>query len=263
MDFSNGAVFVVYYDAVSKRSAEESIPTLAAFYREIATITAVDAGKVNWFSVVFTTTEKYVPPRSGSEVRWKVLVNETGKLGIQGVKDLFETIPHEQTHSVELTFIPSSPRWFSEGLATWVGLMVTEQWNPQLARSMREQYKNERAKLTAPLNLSGWGGVIVKREAILRQVTPEVRARMEKDPTFMPPGPFSFQEGDAISDESNTIARYDGARELFDELDKRAGRKRLRSWLKSVWELGAALNTNEITFQIREQLNVKIMESLR
>lgn len=142
-------------------------------------------------------------------------------------------------------------------------MIVTKRWNSQLAGSMREEYKNERTKVSIPLNLTGWGGKIVKRDAILRQVTPEVRESMEKDPTFVPPGPFNFQPSDVISDESNTIARYDAARELFEQLDKRAGRKSLQNWLKGVWVQGAGLNMKEIATPLGKQLNVYVMEHLK
>lgn len=263
VDLSSGAVFRVYYDAVSKRTAEESIPVLASFYMEIADLTAADAGKVDWAAVVFTKDEKYTPPRGGSsDERWTVLVDETGKLGERGNIDLYRTIPHEQTHYLEKTFIPSSPRWFAEGLATWVGLKITERWKPELARAERAKHRTERTKINAPLKLAGWGSLIVKKEAIWRQVTPEVRERMEKDPTYSPPGQFSFQPDDFVSDESNTPARY-AALELFEELEKRAGRKKLQSRLKSVWERGAALNTKEITVQFNEQLKIDVVPLLK
>lgn len=261
VDLSNGAVFTVYYDAVSKQVTEESIPILSAFYKEIADLTAVDAGKVGWASVVFTKDKKYTPPRGGSsDERWAVLVDETGKLGEQGINELYRIIPHEQTHYLERTFIPSSPRWFAEGLATWVGLKITERSKPELARTERAKNKAERAKINAPLKLAGWGSLVIKKEAIWRQVTPEVRARMEKDPTYSPPGNFSFEQNDFVNDESNTPARYAASLELFEELEKRAGRKRLQSWLRSVWQQGTALETKKLTAQINEQLNVDVTE---
>jgi hypothetical protein len=263
VDLSTGTFFLVYYDAISKQLAEESIPLLVAFYKDIAAITAVDPGKVSWASVVFTTEKKYMPPQNGNEERWAVTVAETGRLSTQGIKDLYQTIPHEQTHRVEKTFVPTSSRWFTEGLATWVGLKITERWNPELARLTLAEFEGERTKLNAPLNLTRWGGLIVKKEAILRQVTPEVRERMEEDPTFSPPGPFNFVKDDFINDESNTLARYGASRELFDELDKRAGRKRLQNWLRSIWENGAAINTKDATAQISKQLNIDITERLK
>jgi hypothetical protein len=204
-----------------------------------------------------------MPPQNGNEERWAVTVSETGRLSTQGIKDLYQTIPHEQTHRVEKTFVPTSPRWFTEGLATWVGLLITERSNPELAGHTLAEFERERKKVNAPLNLTRWGGLIVKKEAILRQVTPEVRERMEKDPTFSPPGPFNFVKDDFINDESNTLARYTASRELFDELDKRAGRKRLQNWLRSIWENGAAINTKDATAQISKQLNIDITERLK
>lgn len=263
VNLTSGAVFRVYFDEISKPEAEKAVPVLAQLYEEVASLTVADAGKVNWAAVVFSTDENYVPPRNEGEVRWKIRVDKNGKLGAQGIKDLYQIIPHEQTHALESTFIPKSPRWFSEGLASWVEANILKKWQPELARQWREESAVERAKVTVPLNLKGWGGVSVKREAILRQVTSEVRARMEKDPTFMPPGPFKLQPGDFLSDESNTAARYAEALNLFIKLDERAGRQKFQNFLKGIWEQISELNTDEIAARINKQLNMDISDSLK
>lgn len=258
VDLKNGAVFRVYFDKSSARVAEDSIPILAAFYRELAEITGVDGGQVNWSSVAFVQNAEYNPPRRGGEVRWKVVIDSNGQLGPTGITDLYSTIPHEQVHAIQGTFASGLPRWFNEGQATWAGLKVTERWRPELARKERASLAQANKAATGTLNLPKWGGVQVKPEAILRQLTPEQRERMQKDPTYQPPGPFSFRPDDFISDESNARARYGASLEIFERLERSAGRKRLHAWFRSVWQQRAGVNTEKLVALAHEQTGLDI-----
>lgn len=175
VSLKSGAVFTVYYDEKSKQTAEKTIPLLAEFYKEIAKLAETDAGKIQWASVVFTNNKNYEPPRVSGETRWQILTGESGELGEDGLRNLYQLIPHEQVHSLERTFVKRSPRWFAEGLATWLGLKITKHWNTEVFSYESERLSTGRAKLSESPNLKGWGGVSVKREAIMRQVSPELR----------------------------------------------------------------------------------------
>lgn len=133
VDLSSGAVFRVYFDEGSQKTAKASLRPLASFYEHLARIMNVNAGEVAWASVVFTQNKEYVPPRIGREVRWTVSVDDTGELGAKGLEDLYQTIPHEQVHAIQGTFVENLPRWFAEGQAEWGGLQITERWQPKMS----------------------------------------------------------------------------------------------------------------------------------
>jgi hypothetical protein len=263
VDMSNGAVFRVYFDEGSQKTAKESIQLLASFYEQLARILSVDAGEVDWSAVVFTQNKNYVPPRIGGEVRWTVRVDEAGRLGVEGLEDLYYLIPHEQVHAIQKTFVENLPRWFAEGQAEWGGLQVTERRQPKLSVKRRADLASSILKAKQPLNLQGWGGVNVKPEAILRQVTPEQRERMAKDPNYSPPGPFKFNADDFISDESNTLARYGAARNLFGSLEKSAGRAKMRALFKEVWKNEKGLKTDELVSLALNHLGTDVSASLK
>lgn len=244
VNMSNGAVFRVYFDEGSRKIAEESVRSLAAFYEQLARIMNVEAAAVDWSSIVFTQNKNYAAPRLDREVRWTVRVDETGRLGAEGLEDLYQTIPHEQVHAVQKTFVENLPRWFAEGQAEWGGLQVTERWQPKLAEKRRADLANTVSQPPQPLNLRGWGGVRIKPEAILRQLTPEQREKMQKDPNYEAAGPFTFTSADYISDESNTLARYGAAMNLFAALEKSAGRAKMFSLFKDVWKYERGLTTD-------------------
>ncbi len=143
-------------------------------------------------------------------------------------------------------------------MAEWAGLKVTERWAPNLAQARRAKRRRTLEASPGPLKLASWGGVTVKREAFLRQVTPEVRARMEADPRYMPPGPFSFGPGDMISDESNTLARYAGSLALFEALEQKAGAERMQAWFRAVWQADGKLDTGRLTVLAREYTGVDL-----
>jgi hypothetical protein len=260
VDLKNGTVFRVYFDEGSAQVAEDSVPVLAAFYRELAEIIGIDGGRVDWSSVAFVQNPEYNPPRRGGEVRWKVLVESNGQIGPAGINDLYLVLPHEQVHAIQGTFTGDLPRWFKEGQATWAGLKVTERWRPELARKERAGLTQAHKAANEPLKLPVWGGVRVKPEAILRQLTPEQRERMLKDPTYEAPGPFTFGQGDFISDESSARARYGASLDVFERLEQSAGRKVMHAWFRSAWQQGSDLKTEKLVTLAREQTKVDISQ---
>jgi hypothetical protein len=264
VDQKNGATFLVYFDESSAVIAENSIPTLAAFYRQLADLSRADAGKVKWASVVFTQKTDYVQPRREGDVRWLVPTDKDGKLTAHGIVDFYLVIPHEQVHAIQKSFVPQhSARWFKEGQATWLGMKVTERWNPELARKEYETLASEQKKATEPLALRKWGSVRVSGGAIMRQMTPEEREKMKQNPNSVTSGSFTFSTGDIISDESNAKARYGAALNIFEEIEKKAGRQKINAWLKSIWEQKSELDTNTLIQLTLEKTGVDITERLK
>jgi hypothetical protein len=246
VDRVSGAVIRVYYEGEVEGLARRYVPTLVSMYAELAHLVAADPGEIVWSAVAFVQDPDWVPPRHPGEVRWSVLVDSLEELGPRGRQDLFRTLPHEQVHAIQHALSPGLPRWFSEGMAEWAGLHVTNRFAPELAEGRRARLHAAFESLGENLNLSGWGGVTVRREAILRQVTPDQRARMESDPSYMPPGPFRFGPEDMISDEANTPARYGGSLALFEMIERTVGREDMHAWLGAVWQAGKRLNTEEL-----------------
>lgn len=89
---------------------------------------------------------------------------------------------------------------------------------------------------SAAVDLDRWGGVAVKREAMLRQLSPADRRRAEADPSFVPAGPFSFGPDDLESDEANAPARYQAAWQVFEALAQGSGDAPVRDWVREVTE---------------------------
>lgn len=263
-DLKNGAVFQVYFDEASAPVAEKSIPTLAAFYRELTQLTGVEGGKVKWASLVFTQKNDYIPPRREGDVRWIIPTDKNGQLSEHGTLDLYLTIPHEQVHAIQKSFTPQfTARWFKEGQATWIGLKVTERWKPELARKERETLAAEQQKTKEPLNLRKWGSVQVKGGAIMRQLTPEDREKIKQNPGSITSGSFTFSKGDIVSDESNAKARYGAALNIFEEIEKKAGINKINDWLKGIWVNKAELGTDALIKLTLEKTGVDITERLK
>jgi hypothetical protein len=81
------------------------------------------------------------------------------------------------------------------------------------------------------------GGIQVKPEAIQRQLTPEQKQKMKEDPSYSPPGPFSFGPDDLISDESNSDARYFISLTIFEYLEKELGMENLKLLFNNIYQM--------------------------
>jgi hypothetical protein len=261
MDPDRRLVFRVYFDSTSRAVAMRAIPTIAAMYTALSRSLGADPAKVVWAGVAFVTDTAYLPPRKTGEVRWSVDVEPSGELGARGETDLYLTLPHEQVHSLQNSLTERAPRWFQEGQAEWAGLRVTDRLRPVLAAKKRQQDSTAYAGL--PRRLAAWGGVTVKREAMLRQMTPEQRARLAADSTYQPPGPWKFGPSDFISDEAETPARYGAALALFTELERARGSSLLINWYHRLWDEPTLLTTQSLAASIREYLGVDIAPRLR
>jgi hypothetical protein len=191
-------------------------------------------GPVTWSPIVLTHNTNYIPPKRDGELRWvSVFDSTTWEPG--NLRTLIVTMPHEETHLSQSMRDSHLPRWFSEGHAEWAGLQVTEQANPALAAAERARLAGEFRKLGTP-QLGAWGGLRVKPEAIERQLSAEDRERRKKDPSFTPPGPFSFGPGDLVEDNGNELGRYGAALALFSGLEQRHGRTAVQAWVTAVLE---------------------------
>lgn len=262
-DLKSGAVFKVYFDEASAKVAKRSAPVLAAFYREIAALVAAKPDAVKWHAVLFArNADNLILTRKEGETLWRVDVGADGELDQAGIKRLYATIPHEQTHATQGNEL-GMLRWFTEGQASWAESQVTRQWNPELARMKREELAAAVKTSNQPLALGRWGGMSVKPEAIARQLTPEQRERQRKDPTWSPPGPFSFNDDDLVSDESNTEARYGGSLALFERIDRQAGREALLAWFEAVRGADSKLNNSKLAALALQYTRMDIAADLK
>lgn len=232
---ATGAHMFVYYDAGSEGVARSRA---ACFGKQLGLLAEEmrDARRsVEWQSVVFTQDAAYISPSvPGLKVRWRMLVDQTGTLSPDVSRLTLDLIPHEQVHDYQGREDAVLPRWFSEGHATWVALRVTAAIDASSARATKERLARDLSESSSPLKLSEWGSVQPRREAILRQVSAEDRLRMEEDPDFMPPGPFTFTSADLIGDESNMPARYAAALAVFEGLEARHGPATVHAWAEAV-----------------------------
>jgi hypothetical protein len=267
VDRGTGATFKVFFDPISAAVARDTIPLLAAFYRRVAELVAVDPGKVDWASVLFArNAEDLVLTRKEGLTLWRVDVAADGQPSETGIKTLYQVVPHEQVHATQhLGHGPMGlARWFAEGQATWAGVQVTDEWRPDLAREERARRAGELAASKQPLALGQWGGVHPKPEAILRQLTPEQRAQFEKDPSSVQlSGTFRFGPDDFLQDESNSPARYGASLALFERIDAQAGRPAVLDWFRAVQQAGPTVDSNRIAALASDSTGVDITRDLR
>jgi hypothetical protein len=261
MDPDRRLVFRVYFDSTGRALALKEIPTIAAMYASLSQSVGADPAQVEWAAVAFVRDTSYVPPRNNGEVRWSVTVEPSGLLGARGETDLYLTLPHEQVHAIQNSLSEGAPRWFQEGQAEWAGLRITDRLRPSLGTRKRQE--DAAAYASLPRHLASWGSVSVKREAILRQMTPEQRARQARDSTYMPPGPWKFGPEDFVSDESETAARYGAALAVFSEIERARGSSQLVDWYHRLWDESKPLTTEALTASIREHFGVDIAPRLR
>jgi hypothetical protein len=261
VDLGSGSVFRVYADSVSAATARELIPRLHHIYILVAMFMGAEPGLVDWAAVAFVGDADHTPPREGRETRWHLETDAEGRLTPESADRMFWFIPHEQAHTVHGTFAADVPRWFSEGVAAWVEMRVAERLASVVAVEVRARY--DAAAAAEPVNLGGWGGVSARPEAILRQVPPEQRERMEREPGYSPPGPFSFGPDDFVTDLADEKARYAAALHLFEGIEQEVGLPALQRWLATVWELGGRWRTSDLVALAREELGIDLEPRLR
>jgi hypothetical protein len=229
--------FKIFFEEELENIAKESWPILNKLYVDLALNAGLLPSEVNWAEIAFVTDENYMPPRKNGIVRWKVVHPVADKLSGAVIEKLYVFIGHEQTHSIQNKIICDSPRWLEEGQAMWNELKVTEKWSSAVARAEWLRYEQDFKNLNDDLNLDGWGGIIVKPEAIERQLTSEQKMKMKEHPNYSPPGPFSFGPDDMMSDESNSGARYFVSMQIIDYLEKQLGNEKLKLFFNDVYKL--------------------------
>lgn len=230
-----GAHMLIYFDQGSESVARSHAACLGAQLSRLRTELGDDRRNAEWASVVFTQDMKYAPPRGvGVKTRWIVHVDPAGRLPALSKRLITSAIPHEQVHEFQTRSGSRTLRWFAEGHAQWVGTKIFASIDPTAARADKTKRHADLAASTVPPNLAEWESVRPRREAILRQVSPEDRARMEADPSYSPSGAFTFTTDDFIGDESNMPARYAASWSVFEGLEKRHGAKAVRVWAAEV-----------------------------
>jgi hypothetical protein len=251
---STGAWMTVYHDAASEDVAWARASCLGAQLRLLGEATGDRRRDGRWASVVFTVDEGYIPPRDGTDIRW--IVTTVAGIGLDAAAQdkLVAVIPHEQVHAFQRRLGAQTPRWFHEGHAEWIGRQVTSILSPAHATEQTEAGAAALAASRSPVALRQWGGVSIRREAILRQVSADDRARMEADPAYAPPGPFSFGPNDMQSDESNAAARYQAAWSLFRDLAQAHGPETVRNWVREATETGSRVSHDDLLSSARRAL---------
>lgn len=193
---------------------------------------------ISWSPMVLTHVANYIPPKRDGELRWHTVFSST-RWEPANLRFLLVVMPHEETHLSQSVPGLQLPRWFQEGHAEWTGLQVTEHVAPAFATSERVRRAEEFRKLGMAA-LGVWGGIRVKPEAIERQLSAQDRERRKKEPTFTPPGPFSFGPDDMVEDNGNEAGRYGAALALFSGLEQRHGQAAVQGWVHAVLESKSA-----------------------
>lgn len=245
-DRESGGSMNAYYDPSAESAAWARAACLGAQLRLLDAETGGVWRNAHWFSVVFTPHADYVPQRSASEKRWSIATTPDGTLTPAGQHMTVVVMPHEQVHGFQQRMGAQTPRWFHEGHAEWISRKVVAILAPAEGRA--DALKGARAlqNSTEPVALARWGGMQVKPEAILRQVSAEEREKIKADPHYTPAGPFSFGPGDMISDESNTPAHYEAAWRVFASLEAAHGAARVEAWATDLTAAGGSITSARV-----------------
>ena len=244
----SGAFMRVYHDAASERIARARAACLGEQIAALSRIIGDGRRDAEWSSVVFTQDADYVPPRgAGVTTRWTIEVAPDGTLGELAHRMLVSTMPHEQVHGWQRRNDTSLPRWLAEGHASWIASKIAPSLDPVVAARVRREDQRSLARVEQPIDLAVWGSVRPKREAILRQVSPEDRARMEADPNYSPSGSFSFTSDDFELDMSNEAASYPLAEAVFEGLEDRHGAAAVHAWMSEITSAAGRLDETTLS----------------
>jgi hypothetical protein len=260
-----GAFMHIYFDDRSEADARRYAGCLGAQLNLLASELLDEREGAQWASVVFAADLNYIPPRGpGIKTRWVILTDPKAPEGRRPRPMVIKTLPHEQVHNFQVRNGALAPSWFDEGHATWVGLRITRMLDPEAARLDREERLAELRSADGPVKLAAWGRRIVKREAILRQVSPQDRARMESDPDFYPKGgSYTFTMGDFETDESMAGARYAAALLMFEGLEQRHGADKVRRWVLDVTSTSGEVNEAKLAASVKKHFGEELVELLK
>lgn len=260
----NGAFMHIFFDDNSEADARRYAGCLGTQLNLLADELGDEREGAQWASVVFTADLNYIPPR-GEEIktRWVIFTDPKAFEGERPRPMVIETLPHEQVHDFQSRNGAIAPLWFDEGHATWVGLRITGMLDAEAARLDREERLAALRSADRPVNLGGWGQRIVKREAILRQVSPEDRARMESDPDFYPKGgSYTFTMNDFETDESMADARYAAALLMFEGLEQRHGAEKIRRWVLDVTSTPGEVTEDQLATSVESHFGEELSDLL-
>jgi hypothetical protein len=233
-DRQSGGWLLAYYDPAGEHAAYARAVCLGAQLRLVAVELGGATSPRQWLSTVFTTDADYVAPANQIVSRWTIPLEADGRLGERGQLMVVLTMPHEQTHSFQKRAGAELPRWIEEGHAEWVGRKISRLLSPDAALANEEHSAHVLEASRQPVALRSWGAMQVKREAIIRQVPPEERRKMEADTAYTAPltgRSFSFGPGDVSSDETNVGPRYEASWRMFRDLEAAHGQPTVQSWV--------------------------------
>ncbi|WP_277970852.1 hypothetical protein [Sphingomonas echinoides] len=264
-DQQSGAWMLAYYDRAGEKAAYARAACLGAQLRLLAVELGEVSAREQWFSSVFTTDGNYVAPPNQTVTRWKIHVEANGSLGNEAQSMIVLTMPHEQVHRFQKRAGSVVPRWLEEGHAEWISRKVRQRLSPEEAQAdvRRSQGLFEASK--QPLALGSWGGMRVKREAIMRQVPPEERRRMEADPAYTPSlsdRSFSIGPDDVTSDESNLKPRYEGSWRVFRDLEAIHGQAAVQNWMRELTSRPGRVDGGSVTRSATDMLNENLSKRL-
>lgn len=233
-DRQSGGWLLAYYDRAGENAAYARAACLGAQLRMAALEVGGTPTPVQWYSTVFTTDPNYVAPANQTVTRWIIPLEADGRMGERGQSIVLLTMPHEQTHSFQRRAGAELPRWIEEGHAEWIGRKISRLLSPDAALASEARSGHVLEASRQPVALRSWGAMRVKREAIMRQVPPEERRKMQAEPTYTAPltgRSFSFGPGDVASDESNVGPRYEASWRTFRDLEAAHGQSTVQSWI--------------------------------
>lgn len=253
--------FTVIYDEDTKAIAQSHIATLRDMYFELTQIVGIKPELIKWNDVYFTKNIKYIPQRSKNiTTRWPIEVAESGKLEKNGLYDLYIVIPHEQVHNLQS--YKKGQRWFSEGTAEWIGGKVSSKWYNEGYKNSRKKHAEE-YQADPNVYLGNWGGLRIKREAIMRQMPDEEKKKMQKNPNYSPDifGSFQFSPDDMEPDEVKQRSRYYASHQIFLDLEKQFGTEKIIALFNKTLEK-EQWNNESLIQLFKDDLGVDISKKL-
>lgn len=259
-----GAFMHVYFDPQSETAARQYSTCLGTQLNLLAAELLDERDDAQWYSVIFTSDKDYAPSSSaGVNARWIISTNPAAPLGSDPHAMVLETMPHEQVHDYQRRNRAKLPLWVLEGHATWVGLRITTMLDPQIGQSKREETLSRVDLKAVPAKLAEWGDRRPKREAMLRQVSPEDRAKMEADPAYIPNVPFRFTLDDFESDEARTLERYAASLLIFEGLEKRHGADKVRQWIAEITASSGNVSNDQLAASIKIHFGEELIELIK
>lgn len=254
----------VYFDHLSEAAARQYSACLGSQLNLLAAEMLDKRENAQWYSVIFTSDLDDTPAKSaGVKARWIISTNAAAPQASGPREMILETMPHEQVHDYQTREHAALPLWVMEGHATWAGLKITTMLDPQIGQSERDETLS-RIDLTAvPPRLAEWGDRRPKREAILRQVSSEDRAKMEADPAYIPNVSFTFTIDDFESDESRTLERYAASLLIFEGLEERHGADKVRQWIAEITATSGNVSKEQLAASIKMHFGEELTELIK